>query len=228
MGSSSPFHFLKEEVMRLNSYYRGKLRADICEFITKEYENSVFGKEFREVTEEVRQMIVTARNTLVPESHLLVLANYKATENIEHFKLSKIANTENEEEDGVISHGFIIEYPYRVETGDFLFSPGIVVPLKYKNKVLKCFLDTTPNPILNSVFGIVDRYRCEVLKIKGSYSHILETSTTMKSLVKKAPVFQQFVPKYIKDEVETALIEDVPVDDSLKTIQAFEQSITKE
>jgi hypothetical protein len=214
--------------MRLNSYYRGKLRADICEFIAKEYENSVFGKEFREVTEEVRQMIVTARGTIVPAGHMPILEAYKATENIEHFKLSKRINTENEEEDGVISHGFVIEYPYRVETGDFLFSPGIVVPLKYKDKVLKCFLDTTPNPVLNSVFGIVDRYRCEVLKIKGSYSHILETSTTMKSLVKKAPVFQQFVPKYIKDEVETALIEDVPVDDSLKTIQAFEQSITKE
>jgi hypothetical protein len=219
--------------MRLNDYYRRKLRKDVCDLIDKEYENSPFGKEFKELTEEVRLLINTARGHIVPGSDLIVLKNYNATETIDHFRLSKKEASDPDyemdcDEDDVVTEDYIIEYPFTVETGDFVFSPGIHIPLKMKQKILKSFVEDTPQETLSNIFDISDRYRCEVMSIKRSYSHVLETSTTMKSLVKKAPIFQQFVHKYIKDEVDIKLIEDVPVDDSLKTIQAFEQSLIKE
>lgn len=211
--------------MRLNNQYRKELLDDVFAIISKEYESSAFGKEFLSVLEQARLLILEARDSMIPLADILVLSKYKAVKTIDSFKLSRCVDSDD---DGGENYDYKIETTWHKDkTGDFVFTPGILVPLNYERTVLTAFLARTPKETLAYFFEVSDRYRCEVTAVKNSYKHILEKSTTTQSLVKRAPIFQQFLSEYEEDSVQ-AFAGSSPIGDSIKTIQSFEQSLIKE
>ena len=101
---------------------------------------------------------------------------------------------------------------------------GVLIPKDNESQVFDKFLQMVPTRELDYFFDISDRYKCEVLNIRSAYENVLKNSSTVKSLLKKAPIFDNFLHLIYKYSSPLVGLE-VPVDESLLTIQIFEQSI---
>lgn len=200
--------------MRLNEYYRGILKKAVREAVEEEYKKSSFGKEFAYETARVFGIMKDVRDILYPSCDMDVLHKYKFTEIISSFRFRKDAK----------SGRYFIESPYKTSPGDYESKVGVLIPKDNESKVFDKFLQMVPTRELDYFFDISDRYKCEVMNIQGAYENVLKNSSTVKSLLKKAPIFDNFLHLIYKDSSPIAALE-VPVDESLHTIQIFEQSI---
>ena len=116
------------------------------------------------------------------------------------------------------------QVPDKTSPGDYESKVGVLIPKDNESKVFDKFLQMVPTRELDYFFDVSDRYKCEVMNIQGAYENVLKNSSTVKSLLKKAPIFDNFLHLIYKDSSPIVEVE-VPVDESLRTIQIFEQSI---